>query len=129
MATDRPHRRQRGPQPHSDTQSHISLSVILVVRVIVSFHDRETREIYDGVSTKRSRKRLPQASWRVAQRKLDQLHAATRLQDLRAPPANRLEALVHDREGRYAIRINDQYRVCFVWSDAGPSDVEFTDYH
>ncbi len=57
------------------------------------------------------------------------LHAATQLDDLRAPPANRLEKLKGDREGQHSIRINDQWRICFVWESAGPRDVEIVDYH
>jgi proteic killer suppression protein len=65
----------------------------------------------------------------VAKRKLDMVDAATRLNDLRSPPGNGLEALRGDREGHHSIRINDQYRVCFRWTDAGPTDVEIVDYH
>ena len=57
------------------------------------------------------------------------LNAATSLNDLRVPPNNRLEALKGDRKGQHSIRINDQYRVCFVWTDSGPENVEVTDYH
>jgi proteic killer suppression protein len=66
---------------------------------------------------------------RVARRKLGYLHAAAKLDDLRAPPGNRLEALKGDRKGQHSIRINDQFRVCFVWTAEGPKDVEITDYH
>ena len=66
---------------------------------------------------------------RVAARKLDQLEAAEALGDLRIPPGNRLEPLRGDRRGQYSIRINEQYRICFVWTEAGPSDVEIVDYH
>ena len=65
----------------------------------------------------------------VARRKLDQLNAARVLDDLRAPPANRLEALREARRGQHSIRLNTQYRICFVWSAAGPSNVEIVDYH
>jgi len=65
----------------------------------------------------------------VAQRKLDQLNQAKELLDLRVPPNNRLEALKGDRRGQHSIRINDQYRVCFRWTEAGPEDVEIVDYH
>lgn len=66
---------------------------------------------------------------RVAQRKLMQLHAARRLDDLRIFPGNRLEALKGDRKGQHSIRINDRYRICFVWRDGDAHDVEVTDYH
>lgn len=65
----------------------------------------------------------------VAVRKLDMLNAAAVLADLRVPPANRLEALKRDRQGQHSIRINDQWRICFVWTPVGPEDVEITDYH
>ena len=66
---------------------------------------------------------------RVARRKLEQLNAATRLDELRVPPGNRLEALRGDRAGQHSIRINDQWRVCFVWSEGDAYDVEIVDYH
>lgn len=66
---------------------------------------------------------------KVAMRKLAMLHRAVNLDDLRIPPNNRLEALVRDRAGQHSIRINDQYRICFVWTDEGPSEVEITDDH
>lgn len=65
----------------------------------------------------------------VARRKLDQLASASELRDLASPPGNRLEALKRDRLGQYSIRINDQWRVCFVWTAQGPKDVEIVDYH
>ena len=65
----------------------------------------------------------------VARRKLRQLEIADRLDDLRVPPGNRLEALKGDRAGRHSIRVNDQFRVCFRWTDAGAEDVEIVDYH
>ena len=65
----------------------------------------------------------------VAQRKLRQLQIAGRLNDLRIPPGNRLESLVGDRKGQHSIRVNDQWRICFRWTDAGVEDVEIVDYH
>lgn len=65
----------------------------------------------------------------VARRKLDMLHQARDLRDLLAPPANRLEALRGNRKGQHSIRINDQWRICFVWTKEGPADVEIVDYH
>ena len=65
----------------------------------------------------------------VARRKLDQLDAATELRDMAAPPGNRLEALNGNRKGQHSIRINDQWRVCFIWTPQGPKDVEIVDYH
>ncbi len=97
--------------------------------MIHSFHDAATEDLFNGASTKRARKRLPQQLWPVARRKLDYLNAAADLGDLRSPPGNKLEALRGDRDGQHSIRINDQYRLCFVWTDAGPARVEVTDYH
>ena len=65
----------------------------------------------------------------VARRKLRQLEIADRMDDLRVPPGNRLESLKGDRAGQHSIRVNDQFRVCFRWTDAGPEDVEIVDYH
>ncbi|MBI2882373.1 MAG: type II toxin-antitoxin system RelE/ParE family toxin, partial [Candidatus Methylomirabilis oxyfera] len=67
--------------------------------------------------------------WSVAERTLDQLDSVERLEELRIPPGNRLEALVGDRKGRHSIRINDRYRACFRWTSEGPADVEIVDYH
>jgi len=91
---------------------------------IQSFASRDTEELYE---TGKSRRFGNIAS--VALRKLDMLHAAKALGDLRAPPGNRLEALVGDRAGQHSIRINDQWRLCFAWTDAGPTNVEIVDYH
>ena len=65
----------------------------------------------------------------MAQRKLDQLDSVERLDELRVPPGNRLEALGADRKGQHSVRINDQFRICFMWSDEGPTSVEITDDH
>jgi len=67
--------------------------------------------------------------WAVTRRKLDQLNAAVSLESLRVPPGNRLEALRGDRAGEHSIRVNQQYRVCFDWTDAGPDRVGIVDYH
>jgi proteic killer suppression protein len=93
--------------------------------MIRSFRDRETEKIF---RRERSR-RLPLEIQRVALRKLVVLDAAESLEDLRVPPANRLEKLSRDREGQHSIRINDQWRICFVWKDNDAYDVEITDYH
>jgi len=74
-------------------------------------------------------KGVPNDIMKVAHRKLTQIHNASSLNDLRAPPGNRLEALTGDRKGQYSIRINDQWRVCFRWKDGDAYDVEIVDYH
>jgi len=97
--------------------------------VISSFRDGATEDIFNGINSKRARKACPRSLWRVASRKLDQLDSARLLEELKIPPKNQLEKLVGDRKGQYSIRINQQYRVCFVWKESGPSNVEITDYH
>ena len=93
--------------------------------MIRDFKDKETQKIFER---KRSRK-LPSDIQQVALRKLRMLNRAETLQDLRVPPANRLERLLGDREGQYSIRINDQWRICFLWQDGDALDVEIVDYH
>ncbi len=97
--------------------------------MIRSFHNQSTEDIFNGRSTKVARKTLSQQLWRVAGRKLDQLDSAVVLDDLRIPPGNRLEQLTGNREGQHSIRINERYRICFVWGEQGPERVEIVDYH
>ncbi len=92
--------------------------------MIVSFRDSDTEALARGKRVKRF-----VAFESIARRKLRQLEIAGRLDDLRVPPGNRLEALKGDRVGQHSIRINDQYRLCFVWTAAGPAAVEIVDYH
>jgi proteic killer suppression protein len=93
--------------------------------MIRGFADRETERIWSG---RRSR-RLPADIQATALRKLRMLNQAQVLADLRVPPGNRLEALRGARAGQYSIRINQQWRICFTWSEGGPGDVEIVDYH
>jgi proteic killer suppression protein len=93
--------------------------------MIRSFKDRTTEAVYQGESPKG----FPADLVKTARRKLGYLDAAVDLNDLRSPPGNRLEALRRDRDGRHSIRVNDQFRVCFTWTEEGPIDVEITDYH
>jgi toxin HigB-1 len=93
--------------------------------MIVGFCDAETQKIWNG---SRSRK-LPPAIQPGALRKLRLINAAKRIDDLRVPPGNRLEALRGDRAGQWSIRINDQWRICFRWTEGGADDVEIVDYH
>jgi proteic killer suppression protein len=97
--------------------------------MIVSFKAPGTEDIFNGVRTKAARQSCPESVWPVAVRKLDQLDSITALNELRIPPGNRLEALGGNRHGQHSIRINNQYRICFVWTDAGPEQVEIVDYH
>lgn len=97
--------------------------------MILSFRTEATEDIFNGTASKAARKLCPQDVWKRAAAKLDRLNIAVRLDDLREPPGNRLHALHGDREGQHALRINDQYRVCFRWTGEGAEDVEITDYH
>ena len=92
--------------------------------MIQSFRFVLTQALFEGGRPKQFR-----AIQSVAERKLAQLDAAKTLDFLRSPPGNRLEALKGDLAGHYSIRVNDQFRLCFMWSDRGPSDVEIIDYH
>jgi len=97
--------------------------------MIRSFSNTGTEDIFNGKRTKAARKTCPQRLWRIAVRKLDQLDSVISFDELRIPPGNRLEALKADRKGQHSIRINEQYRICFVWTDLGPVEVEIADYH
>ncbi len=93
--------------------------------MIKSFENKETEKIYDR---ERSRK-LPDDIQQIALRKLIMINNAKNMNDLRIPPANRLEKLSGDRSGQYSIRINDQWRICFIWKGGDAYDVEIVDYH
>jgi len=93
--------------------------------MIVSFRDGETEKIWAGLR----RRRLPPGIQAVALRKLRLVNAAKQVGDLRVPPANRLEQLRGDRAGQWSIRINDQWRICFRWTQGGAENVEIVDYH
>ena len=93
--------------------------------MLASFRDRETATVWDG----RRGRRLPADIQAVALRKLRLINNAGRLEDLRVPPGNRLEALQGERRGQHSIRINDQWRICFVWRDGNAHQVEIVDYH
>ena len=97
--------------------------------MIVSFRDAGTEDVFNGADTRRARKTCPEALWPVARRKLQYVNAASSLSDLKMPPGNRLHPLKHERAGQHAIRINQEYRVCFRWTDRGAEEVEITDYH
>lgn len=93
--------------------------------MIIGFADKETEKVWNGTVSRR----LPVSIQQKARLKLRMLHAAIRLDDLRVPPANRLEALTGNRRGQHSIRINDQWRICFRWNDGQASAVEIVDYH
>jgi proteic killer suppression protein len=96
--------------------------------VIVSFGDALTADLFHGRQTARTR-RVPPEVVAVALRKLDMVNAAAKLEDLRVPPGNRLEALKGDLQGCHSIRVNDQWRIIFRWAESGVQAVRFTDYH
>ena len=93
------------------------------------FKNKATEDIYNGKATKAAMKACPKKVWKIAARKLDQLDSILSLDELRVPPGNRLEALTGKRKGQFSIRINDQFRICFEWSENGSENVEITDYH
>jgi toxin HigB-1 len=93
--------------------------------MIKSFRNKQTEDAFNGII----RKGFPANLIKIVRRKLGYLNAAVLLSDLQAPPGNRLETLKGDRAGQYSIRVNDQFRICFVWTSEGPIDVELTDYH
>lgn len=96
--------------------------------MIQSFGDPATEALFHGVSDRRTRS-LPNDMVKVALRKLDMLNAAAELRDLLVPPGNRLEALRGELRGLHSIRVNDQWRLVFRWTGAGPADVRLLDYH
>ena len=97
--------------------------------VICSFKNGGAEDVFNGVNSKAARKTCPKGLWNVATRKLDQLDSVEILDELEIPPGKRLEALSGGRAGQHSIRINEQYRVCFVWTAVGPAQVKIVDYH
>ena len=99
------------------------------IGMIQSFKNEGTEDVFNGENTRAARKICPNSIWKVAVRKLDQVDSVIALDELRIPPNNKLEALSGDRKGQHSIRINDQYRICFIWTESGPDQVEIVDYH
>lgn len=97
--------------------------------MIQSFKNKGTQDVFNGKNSQQARRICPTSTWSIAARKLDLLDSAESVDDLRIPPGNRLEIMTDDRKGLFSIRINDQYRICFIWTYAGPSQVEIVDYH
>lgn len=97
--------------------------------MILSFANAATEDIFNGRRSRAAGQCCPADLWTVARRKLNQLNAAVSLESLTRPPGNRLEPLKGDRRGQHSIRINDQYRVCFRWTEEGAEHVEIVDYH
>ena len=97
--------------------------------MIASFANRGAEDLFDGVDSRAARAICPRHLWSIVYRKLDQLNCAASLTDLAVPPGNRLEQLHGDRAGRYSIRVNARYRICFGWENGDASEVEVVDYH
>ena len=97
--------------------------------MILSFKNTGAEDIFNGKNSKAARRTCPRQIWRIAARKLDQLDSVISITELQSPPGNKLEAMSHDRKGQHSIRINDQFRVCFIWTESGPDQVEIVDYH
>lgn len=120
-------RRERGPARFVDELD--GRSATGYTTEWMEFADRGTEDIFDGVDSERARKTLPRQLHDKAQNKLAVLAFAESIDDLRAPPSNRLERLRGDRVGQHSIRINDQYRICFRWVGGQAIDVQIVDYH
>lgn len=97
--------------------------------MIQNFKTKGAEDIFNGLSSREARQTCPNALYRVVARKLDQLDSVETLNELRIPPGNKLEQLSGERKSQYSIRINDQYRICFMWTGSGPDQVEIVDYH
>ncbi len=97
--------------------------------MILSFADQGSEDLYHGEDTRKARAICPYDLRDAARRKLDMIHWSRELDSLKIPPGNRLEALRGDRAGQHSIRINQQYRICFRWTEEGAEDVEVVDYH
>ena len=97
--------------------------------MIRTFKHTGVEDIFNGINSPTARRICPQNLWKIAVRRLDLLDSVSALQELRIPPGNRLEVLGGDRKGQYSIRINNQYRICFFWTEQGPDQVEIVDYH
>jgi proteic killer suppression protein len=95
--------------------------------MIQSFKNAGTEDIFNGKNTPAARRICPENVWRITARKLDQLDSVTKLSELKIPPGNRLEPLSGERKGQHSIRINDQYRICFIWTEHGPDQIEIVD--
>ncbi|HDM10335.1 MAG TPA: plasmid maintenance system killer protein, partial [Desulfobacteraceae bacterium] len=94
-----------------------------------TFKSAGTEDVFDGIASQAARRCCHKSIWPVARRKLDQINRVSEINELKVPPSNRLERLKGDREKQYSIRINEQYRICFIWEEGHAYEVEITDYH
>ena len=97
--------------------------------MIQLFRNKGTEDIFNGKNTKSASKICPRSLWNIATRKLDQLDSVQILDELKVPPGNMLEMLIGNRKGEHSIRINNQWRICFIWKSGNAYDVENVDYH
>jgi proteic killer suppression protein len=97
--------------------------------MIQNFKTKGAEDLFNGINSREARQTCPNVLWKAVARKLDQLDSVETLDELRIPPGNRLEQLSGERRGQFSIRINDQYRICFLWTGSGPDQVEVVDYH
>lgn len=97
--------------------------------MIQGFKNTGTEDVFDGIASRAARKCCPQGIWAVARRKLDMVNRVRDVSELKIPPGNRLERLKGNRSNQFSIRINQQYRICFVWEEGHAYEVEITDYH
>ncbi len=97
--------------------------------MIKTFADQGTEDLFNGLNSTTARRTCPGNLRSIARRRLELLDSVTLLAELRIPPGNRLEALKGDRNGQHSIRINDKYRICFIWTTEGPANVQIVDYH
>lgn len=97
--------------------------------MIKTFKAKGTEDIFDGVASKAARKCCPKSIWSIAQRKLDEINRVRELSELKVPPGNHLERLKGDRENQHSIRINQQFRICFIWKEGHAYEIEIRDYH
>lgn len=95
----------------------------------MTFRDKGTQDVFQGIDSRSARRSCPSSLLATAQRRLDILAGAQCLRDIASVPGNHLELLSGDRDGQYSIRINNKYRICFIWTDQGASGVELVDYH
>ena len=97
--------------------------------MIKTFKSAATEDIFNGIASQAARRCCPQSIWAVARRKLDQINRVREIKELKVPPGNRFERLKGNRENQYSIRINQQYRICFIWEKGHAYEIEITDYH
>jgi len=107
----------------------IIMDPIIIYPMIKTFKSAGTENIFDGIASQAARRCCPQSIWPVARRKLDQINRVREIDELEVPAGNRLERLKGDRQNQYSIRINQQYRICFIWREGHAYEIEIADYH